>query len=177
MFWFFLQRVSHNPIEVCGWFVKMIKHLNMTVFLSVHIISVPLKMHFSEQNLSTDCLCHHYDNSSRLNSSYSASPGQLYFSHSHIQFLFVFSSLVMNFSSAAWWDISCVSLIKLRTQSLGVGFFSVCFMITVAFKYQDRFELYGRLEGFITQNLLLNSLHRRGNPLSWCCYYITSLKN
>lgn len=156
--------------------MKMIKHLNMTVFPSVHIISVPLKMHFSEQNLSTDCLCHHYDNSSRLNSSYSASPGQLYFSHSHIQFLFVFSSLVMNFSSAAWWDISCVSCIKLRTQSLGVGFF-LCLTITAAFKYQDLFELYGPLEGLIRQNLLLNSSHRRDNPLSWCCYSLTSLKN
>lgn len=49
-----------------------------------------IKMHFSEQNSSTDCLCHQYDNFSSLNGSYSASVGQLNLSHSHIQFLFIF---------------------------------------------------------------------------------------
>lgn len=37
-----------------------IKLLNITVFLFVQIISLPLKMHFSEQHLSTDFMCHQY---------------------------------------------------------------------------------------------------------------------
>lgn len=64
---------------------------------------------------------------------------------------------------------------KAQNEVAGRGIFF--FVLRLAFKYQDLLELYGPLGGFIRQNLLLNSSHGRDNPLSWCCYYITSLKN
>lgn len=68
---------------------KIQSESNITVLLFVQIIFLPLKLHSSEQHLSAGCLCHQYNIFSSKNGSYSASVGQLNFSHTH-EFLFAF---------------------------------------------------------------------------------------
>lgn len=53
----FCSERHYDLIKGYSWTTQMILS---QFFLFVQIVCLPLKMHFSEQHLSTDCLCHWY---------------------------------------------------------------------------------------------------------------------